>query len=141
MLIDGDRLIYFIDLNVLIMKNLNFSYTNMSLTDAYEASYGHALELISGNGGRIEHDSVTIRVQHPQAVRFERCFEGIYPVYKKNFANGIKSNQSLVFKFKGCGFVMVGDAVSDENKDGEIIAEMVIDNKKIETAKFPTIRV
>ena len=55
----------------------------MSLNDAYKIGYDHAIKNIEKNGGSVSGDNVTIKTQQPVAVKFEKSFDGIYPIEKK----------------------------------------------------------
>lgn len=119
-------------------EDIDFQYTTMSLNKVYATSNKHALEMIRRNGGVVEGDNVTIKVQKPETVRFEQSFEGIYPVRKVNFHN--YDFKSLSFEFEGTGFALRGDAIKRNNDfpDGSLSATMYIDGEKVETADFPT---
>lgn len=57
------------------VEDINFAYTNLSLNRTYEISFGHALKVIGLNGGKVLDDCVKIKVQTPEAVRFEKSFQ------------------------------------------------------------------
>src|SRR6185503_19631325 len=61
-------------------EGINFKYTTMSLADVYEIGFKHASQNIEKNGGKIKGDNIAIQVQQPSTVKFEKSFEGIYPV-------------------------------------------------------------
>src|SRR6195952_1530944 len=84
-------------------ESINFKYTTMSLNTVYEVGLKHALKNIIRNGGTVKGDIVEIKRQSPLTVKFEKSFEGLYPVAKipvKWSATGNEFN----FKFDGTGF-------------------------------------
>ena len=90
-------------------EDIDFKYTTMSLHDVYETSFKHALQNIERNGGTINADNVIIKLQQPVAVKFEKSFDGQYPVamipVKWN-----EDKDEISFDFDGIGFVLKGDA-------------------------------
>ena len=62
------------------MEDMDFKYTTMSLNDTYTTGYKHALEMIKNNGGTIYGDNITISVQSPVTTRFEKSFDGHFPI-------------------------------------------------------------
>lgn len=118
------------------VENRNFKYTTMSLTDTYDYSMRHALELIKRNGGAVNGDEVTIAVQEPKPVRLEVGFEGHYPVASKQLAKVFMNEAS--FEFEGIGFACTGYVDKKEGPDVELEVEMYIDGKLVETSKLPT---
>jgi hypothetical protein len=119
-------------------EDIDFKYTTMSLNKVYQTSYRHALETIRRNGGSVNGDKISIAVQKPKAVRFEKSFEGIYPAGSERLVNTIKD--SVSFSFKGTGFVLLGNAIKIRNKSEpyHFKANLYIDGEKIETADLPT---
>jgi hypothetical protein len=119
-------------------EDIDFKYTSMSLNKVYEISYQHALEMIRRNGGAVKGDRITIAVQQPRPVRFEKSFEGKYLTGQGTLTGDLRGETS--FSFRGSGFVLMGDAVKTkrEGPDRELTADLYIDGKKIETSRFPT---
>ena len=118
------------------VEPIDFKYTTISLNDAYDLSFKHALQLIKKNGGEVTDDGVVIKVQKPKTVPLEVAFEGHYPKQQ------IDINKPLVdeinFEFEGIGFAITAGE-NEEAKGGHIFkAEMYIDNELIETASLPT---
>lgn len=120
------------------VEDINFQYTDMSLNRVYEISYKHALEMIKRNGGKVEGDNVIIAVQTPEAVRFEKSFDGLYPIEKTAVHQDIKSEYSL--EFEGTGIVLRGGARKEINTLPDYIfdLELFIDGKKVEEFRMPT---
>lgn len=115
---------------------IDFKYTTMSLNDVYDIGFKHALQVIAKNGGKVDGNSVTIKVQQPKPVRFEQSFEGHFPVEKKNVGK-ILSNE-YEFDFDGIGFVVLGESAKWDSKSVYVAkAELYIDNKLLETADLP----
>lgn len=121
------------------VEDMDFKYTTMSLNKVYSISYGHALEMIKRNGGTIDDNGVTINVQKPEPVRFEKSFDGLYPVAKEKVRNNDKPNE-ITFDFEGTGFALRGAAIKKKPDIPEYVfeADLYIDGRKVETAKLST---
>ena len=119
------------------IEDLDFKYTTMSLNDAYDASYRHALQLIEQNKGKVRDKEVTIALQKPVTAAFEKSFENHYPVEKRWMENKIIEDE-IEFEFEGIGFVVRGESAR-WNSTGEYVfeAELYVDNKFIERAQLP----
>ncbi|MCK5136646.1 MAG: ADP-ribosylglycohydrolase family protein [Bacteroidales bacterium] len=127
------------------VEDMDFKYTTISLNDAYEMSYRHALEMIRRNGGEEQDEEVKIIVEEPSPVKFERAFEGHYPVRKINFGWGGKlleadGETDLSFDFKGKGFVIKGRSVKHDGalEDKDLLLDVFIDGALYETSAMPT---
>ena len=124
------------------IEDMNFSYTTLSLNKTYAISFKHALEMIKRNGGKVGASDVTIRVQQPVAVRYEKSFDQVYPIAKTYLARD-KSviKDTMNFEFDGTGFALLGSAVKKERDLAEYVfmADLYIDGQKVETAKLPTL--
>lgn len=118
-------------------EDIDFKYTTMSLNDVYEIGYKHALQNIERNGGKINVNDVIIKLEKPVTVRFEKSFEGQYPVTRIP----VKWNDNkdeISFDFEGVGFVLKGDASEWQSKSTFVFdTELWIDSKLIETPKLP----
>lgn len=88
------------------VQDIPFAYTNVSLNQLYDLSFKHALNLIKQNGGEVEREWVYLRMQDPLAVRYEKSFEGHYPIDKLSLSTFLKENAA--FTFDGIGFVQKG---------------------------------
>lgn len=120
------------------IEDMDFKYTTLSLNDVYAISYKHALEMIQRNGGKVNGNNITLKVQQPQAVRYEKSFEGLLPIEKQRINQKIAD--SISFEFDGTGFIIIGQAQKKNNQinEGVINATLFIDNAKVETANLPT---
>ncbi len=117
--------------------DIDFKYTTMSLNDVYEIGYKQALQNIERNGGKVNADNVTIPMQQPVAVRFEKSFDGQYPVSMTPVKWNAEKDE-LSFDFDGIGFVIKGDASEWDSKSTYIFeSELYLDGKLIETHKLP----
>ncbi|SEL84393.1 ADP-ribosylglycohydrolase family protein [Parapedobacter koreensis] len=120
------------------VEDMNFKYTTMSLNKVYETGYRHALEMIKRNGGEVGDSTATIAIQQPEPVRYEKSFEGLYPVERVTVNQNITSEYA--FDFEGTGVVLLGSA----HKDGEELTDYVfsvdlhIDGEKVETFTMST---
>lgn len=118
-------------------EDIDFKYTTMSLNDVYETGYKHALQNIERSGGKINADNVIIVTQQPAAVKFEKSFDGQYPVSMVPVKWNEAKNE-LSFDFVGNGFAIKGDASQWDSKSTYIFdAELYLDEKLIEKPKLP----
>lgn len=119
-------------------EDLDFKYTTTSLNKVYNISLKHALQMIERNGGTVNGDNITIQVQKPTPVRYEKSFEGIYAVKKNQISKRL--NEKYDFDFEGVGFVLVGSAKKPEKNSPNINIplEVYIDGKKMSEFVMPT---
>ena len=123
------------------VEDRDFKYTTISLNDAYEMSYRHALEMIGRNRGTVTEEEVTIRVEEPMPVRFEQAFEGHFPTKKTGVRKQLQAGgeQEYSFDFRGKGFVVTGGALREEGReDRELVLEVTIDDLPAEQTILPT---
>jgi len=126
------------------VEPIDFKYTTISLNDAYEMSFNHALEMIKRNGGSITEKSVNIPVQKPETVPLEVAFEGHYPKEKIPLQKAL--GETLEFEFDGIAFVVTGEAKHKADEDDErgstnnyvFEVDVTIDGEFSETIKLPT---
>jgi hypothetical protein len=119
-------------------EDIDFKYTTMSLKKVYDISFQHALKNVERNGGSINGEQIKIVTQQPSTVKYEESFPAMYPAEGKYIH--LVANDNWKLEFEGIGFVIKGEArkKSQNAADGVIEAEIYIDGKKSETAKFPT---
>lgn len=122
-------------------EGIDFKYTTMSLNKVYEIGYKHALLNIEKNGGKINGDNISIKVQQPTAVKFEKSFIGSYPVTKTN-AIWSANKDEFSFDFQGTGFVVKGETVNWKDITTNFIynTELYIDGTLVESPKLPAAR-
>ncbi len=118
------------------VESIDFKYTTISLNDAYEMSFKHALQMIERNGGEIRDEEVAIKFQEPETALLEVAFEGHYPKDKIWLEQELEDEASL--KFEGIGFALTGSANKNGDEDYTFKVEMSIDGILVETAKLPT---
>lgn len=116
------------------IEDFSFAYTDVSLNKLSELSLKHALKVIEQEGGTVQGEQVVIKLQQPEAVGYEKSFEGHYPVDK------VTVNASLIesteFVFEGNGFVLKGYVkCADEEYIAQV--EMYVDGALTETANLP----
>ncbi len=128
------------------IEDMDFKYTSMSLNDAYEISYKHALEQIKINNGKVTENEVKIKKQKPLTVALEENFPGYklgenIPVNKT-----IKINDpsEVEIEFEGIGVVVRGGAryvkIEPENEsmdDFVLNVECYIDDELSKTMELP----
>ena len=126
------------------IENKKQIFTPYSLNEVYTTSLRHCLISIEKNGGKINGDEVTIALQTPQPVRFEKSFSGIKPVAMIGSqweSQTLASKNDLVqLSFEGCGIAIRGESKTDERKLKEYInmVEISIDGKPADTAVMPS---
>lgn len=116
------------------VEKIRLAYTNVSLEDAYRLSYDHALEVISAHGGEVGKDRVTILCQRPEAVRYEKSFEGMFPVLRRNVNRFVDPTAQI--PFEGTGFALRG-SVKAPDEDYEACVEVTIDDSLSYTMYLP----
>jgi len=128
------------------VEDLNFKYTNLSLNDVYKMGMNHAVQNIERNGGNINGDIIQLKVQKPMQVKYEKGFEGHYPVEIINIDNNLKKMSRDVteseFEFEGIGFALKGrSAIDSDNIKGKNynhIIKVYLDDALVETVILPT---
>jgi hypothetical protein len=118
------------------VEDRDFKYTTMSLNDTYDMSMRQALQVIEKNGGSIDENNVTIKVQEPQPVRLEVGFENHHPVERRRVNK--RFGDHFEFEFDGIGFVATGGVRNNGPKDRTIEVDMHIDGKKVENVTLST---
>jgi len=113
---------------------MNFAYTNISLNKTYQMGLGHALQMIERNGGKIDGETVTIKCQQPVPVKYEKGFDGLYPIKRMGINKRIADLNHV--EFEGTGIVIKGYAVASE-KDYVAIMEAYVNGELVETVKLP----
>ena len=118
-------------------EDINFKYTTMSLNNVYEIGVKHALQNILANGGKVTGDKILIKAQLPKAVKFEKSFDGLYPVAKSAITFN-EDKTAINFEFTGTGFAASGaTAAWGSNTDAVTNADVYIDGQLTETAALP----
>ncbi len=118
-------------------EDIDFKYTSTSLNKVYETSLKHALQNIANNGGKVNGSSISIPLQKPVPVKFEKNFTGVYPVLKKD-ADWSTAKDEIGFDFEGTGFVLRGESAKwGSNGDFVYHASVSIDNKPAVPVELP----
>ncbi|MCM4167109.1 hypothetical protein DHD08_05370 [Arenibacter sp. H213] len=128
------------------VENVNFSYIDMSLLDAYDISYNHAEKMIAKHGGKILRDSVEIRYQKVIPVRFEESFAGLQPKeiisYQWPFDGKMIDNEEDEYEieFEGAGIVISGypSKAIYNSPNHNLKIEVYVNNEFTETLSIPT---
>jgi hypothetical protein len=96
------------------VEDINFKYTTISLNDVYKMGYNHAIQNITRNGGTILNNDITIILQKPVSVKYEKGFINHYPVeimeIEEKHRKLNKHNTEYSFEFKGVGFIVKGES-------------------------------
>jgi hypothetical protein len=118
-------------------ETIDFKYTTMSLNDVYDIGLRHAIVNIKANGGKEDANGVTIPLQTPTPVRFEKSFDGHYPLAKIP-VDWSPAKDEITIDFIGTGFVIRGDASRWDNFGDYVFeTELYIDGKLVEKPKLP----
>ena len=127
------------------VEDMDFKYTTISLNDTYDMGYRQAIEMIKRNGGEELDDGLKIKVDEPVPVKFEKAFEGHYPVKSIRapwtglpLVAGGPTEYS--FDFTGKGFVLKGGArkLQGVTEDLNLLVEVYVDGEMHEEAILPT---
>lgn len=124
--------------NVKEVEDYIFPFTSLSLNHTYELSMKHALELVERNGGTVKGENVVIICQLPSPVRYEKSFEGIFPVRKDLFKQSM-TGELFTYDFEGTGILVSAQYPGRNRSKGDYVAEVkvMIDDKLAEIVKFP----
>jgi hypothetical protein len=118
-------------------EDIPFKYTRMSLNTVYETGFRHAMENIKKQGGKVQGDQVMIPQQVPAKVKFEKSFEGHFPVAKIPVIWSA-DHSSVEFDFDGIGFALKGEAAAwGSNSDYIFRTELWLDGQLIEKPELP----
>jgi hypothetical protein len=120
--------------NLREVEDMDFAYTTISLNKTYQMGFGHALQMIERNGGKIDGETVTIKCQQPVPVRYEKGFDGAYPTRRMGINRRIADLNQI--EFEGTGIVVKGYAVASDI-DYVAIMEAYVNGEWVETVKLP----
>jgi hypothetical protein len=127
------------------VESLDLAYSGMSLLQVYDTSYKHALQMIERNGGKLLDESVQIRYQKVQPVRFEESFTGLYPVkriantWNHYWSGPDKNNKEFSVTFEGSAVVVAGSvSVRNSSPSRDLAMDVYINDQFMETVTMPT---
>ncbi len=120
--------------NLKEVEDMNFAYTDISLNKTYRMGFEQALQVIERNGGKVDGDNVTLACQQPVAVKYEKGFDGLYPVKRQGIHKPLSAAPAL--SFEGTGIVIRGH-VECSDKSYVAKAEMYIDGQLAEAPELP----
>lgn len=117
------------------LEDRSFAYTT-SINEACKMSLRAATELIKRNGGAVNGDEFTIRVQKPKTAAYEQSFPGLVPLYVMTY--GKSAREVPAVHFNGVGIVVRG-YLANNKQDYSYVARMAytIDGKTT-TWEIPT---
>jgi hypothetical protein len=119
--------------------DVQFPYSNLTLSGVVELSYKHAMQLIAEKGGQVDGENVTIAVQQPSVLRLEQSFEGMYPV-KELLVRKDYLDESIKIPFEGNGIAITGNVKSQcglASSDFIALLDIYIDGNKTEQVRMP----
>ena len=113
-----------------------FNYS-MSFNEGCRMSYAETLEMIEKNGGKVDGNRISIRLQKPEPVRYEVSFEGIALDKKVTVENWIANFPEITFE--GIGAVIKGQLQADKNVPLDYVAllEVYFNDRLVETCELP----
>jgi len=118
-------------------EDIDFKYTAMSLNKVYEISLKHALLNIEKNGGKVKGDNISISLQHPATVKYEKSFPGLFPV-AKTAASWSSAKDEISLDFEGTGFVLRGESAKwGNNTDYVFQAALYVDDQPAVSINLP----
>lgn len=93
-----------------LIEDMDFQYTTISLNEAYELSYGHALEMIRRNGGEVTDDLIRLPQQEATPAPLEQNFPGYTLAGKIPLSLRLTKSDTLTrsWDFEGIGVVVRG---------------------------------
>jgi hypothetical protein len=118
------------------VESKKFKYTEISLNDVYQMSFKHALQLVTKNGGKVDGETVTIKVQTPQTVPLEVGFSGHFPLERRSL--GLQFSKKATFEFEGIGFSTTGGVQNKGAGEYTFEVELILDGKFDGLVKLPT---
>ena len=118
-----------------VVEDIPFNNT-VSFNKGCELSFGHALQMIEKNGGKVGSDEVTICFQELEPAQLEISFEGLKVDKKVVVENWIANFPT--FEFEGVGAVIKGE-LKGENVPEDYVAELEVyfNDRLIEVCKLP----
>jgi hypothetical protein len=117
-------------------EDLPFPYVGISLRQASDLSFKHALAQVKANGGKTEGPVVEIPERPIVAVPFETAFAGHFPVERRRL--GVEVKNETTIEFAGIGFVVTGESVAKDGKAALPRLDVILDGKRVETIELPT---
>ena len=120
---------------------MDFKYTTISLNKAYDMSFRHAIQVIEKNGGSVDGDEITIKLQDPKPVRLEVSFKDHHPIERRPLMGakgGLILSDETSLEFEGVGFAITGGVQKTGEEDYTFNVEMYIDDELVETSKMPS---
>ena len=125
--------------NLREVEDMDFAYTTISLNKTYRMGFDQALQVIQRGGGKVEGDQVTIVCQRPKPVRYEKGFDGHYPVELRSISarGGMNTISQLgTIEFDGIGVVVNGGLRCPDNTYIAIV-EAYLDGTLVDTFNMP----
>ena len=117
------------------VEGRDFAFTTLSLREAAELSFKHALEVITRSGGAAAGAEVAIPVRPIEPVRLERNFEGHFPSERRRINSVLENEYS--FEFDGIGFALNGEVVKKADPKSVFSIEVEIDGRKADVVELP----
>jgi len=102
-----------------LIEDMDFQYTTISLNEAYELSYRHALQMIRRNGGEVSDEWVRLPQQEAAPASLEQNFPGYAIAGKTPLDLRLTKSDVLShsWDFEGIGVVLRGKVGNTEFPD------------------------
>jgi hypothetical protein len=94
---------------------------------------------VEENEGKVDDDSVFIKVQQPETVPLEQSFEGMYPSEERYLRQHF-TDKNINIDFTGNGIVVLGNVNSlcaRSSSDYVALLDIYIDGEKVDQVKMP----
>lgn len=118
---------------ILEVEDRPFPYMGLSLRQACQYSMDLVRKIIPQEGGRVEDNQVTIRLQKPRAVHFEQSFPGMEPA---QVLPGGLLGQTGPIAFQGTGIV-VSNYLETSRSEYVAQVEVILDGRPYATVNSP----
>jgi len=125
----------------------DFPYTGISLDEASDLSFKHALAMIKKRGGSVDGETVRILVEPLEPVPLEVGFEGHFPVERRRLGLRLSEAQpESGIEFEGIGLALNGEGAAAgvgagqrpaKLEDGFLIVRVEVDGGPVEIIRLP----
>ncbi len=95
------------------IRDRDFPYTGLSLDEASELSFQHALEMIKRRGGSVDGETVRIPVEPIEPAPLEIAFEGHFPAGRRRLGLRLdEASREAGVEFEGIGLAVNGEVAA-----------------------------
>jgi ADP-ribosylglycohydrolase len=129
------------------IRDRDFPYTGVSLDEAGELSFKHALETIKRRGGSVGNETVQIPVAPTEPAPLEAAFVGHFPAARRRLGLRLDgSSPEARIQFGGIGLAINGEVAAGVGERGNqpggpaeavVVLEARVDDGPAETVNLP----